>query len=282
MKITTLIENDCSDETPDLVSEWGLSLHIEFGDLSILFDSGKSGAFADNAEHLNVDINAVQAMVLSHHHIDHGGGLAKFLSLNSEANVYHAESPKGDCKLKLLKFFNIYVGLDKSIIKGNPDRFVTLKESTEILPNVFVFPKILDNHPKPIGNKRLYLSKEGKLVHDDFSHEVVMAIKDHDGLVIFTGCSHNGVLNMVDTVAKEFEGVPVKAVIGGFHLVSSPPFNAMAASKDEVEKLGRTVLNYPVAMTYSGHCTGTEAFTVLKSVMGDRLTDIKTGSCFEV
>ena len=72
MKITTLIENDCSDASPELISEWGLSLHVEYGDYSILFDTGQSGSFADNAERLDVDISSVQVMVLSHYHHVHG------------------------------------------------------------------------------------------------------------------------------------------------------------------------------------------------------------------
>ena len=87
---------------------------------------------------------------------------------------------------------------------------------------------------------------------------------------------------MIDTIAKEFEGIPIKAVIGGFHLVSSPPFNLMMGSKHEVENLGASVINYPVEMTYTGHCTGKKAFSVLKSVMGKQITEIKTGSCFDI
>ncbi|VEN74240.1 7, 8-dihydropterin-6-yl-methyl-4-(Beta-D-ribofuranosyl)aminobenzene 5'-phosphate synthase [Candidatus Desulfarcum epimagneticum] len=283
MKITTLIENEAPASCPDLVSEWGLSLHIEFGGRSILFDTGKSGAFADNAKRLDIDIGSVEAAALSHHHFDHGGGLKRFLEINSRANVYLGKSPQGDCQIKILKFFRKYIGLDKSLMREYPDRFVVVGEPAEILPHVFVFPEIRRRYPEPAGNRRLYVSKsDGEMVHDDFSHEMVMAIEDHDGLVIFTGCSHNGLLNMVDTVSREFEGVPVKAVIGGFHLISSPLFNSMAGDRREVEELGGSVLSYPVEMTYTGHCTGAKAFDVLKSVMGDRLTDIRTGTCFEV
>ena len=87
---------------------------------------------------------------------------------------------------------------------------------------------------------------------------------------------------MVDTVASEFKGIPIKAVTGGFHLISSPPFNFMTGSKHEIEEIGKTIINYPVEMAYTGHNTGSKAFDVLKSVMGDRLTDIKTRSCFEI
>lgn len=282
MKINTLIENRKNETNSDLQSEWGLSLHISHNDYSILFDTGKSGAFADNAKRLSVNLKAVEAMVLSHHHFDHGDGLRRFFGSNTNAKVYLAGVPNGDCYIKILKLFKKYIGLDKSITSENPSRFVTVETTTEILPDVFVFPRILSNHPKPIGNKQIYLKNDGKLKPDTFEHEIVMVIKDAGKLVIFTGCFHNGILNMIDTVVREFEGVPIKALIGGFHLVASPPLNFMAGSRSEVEDLGKSVLNYPVDMTYTGHCTGTKAFEVLKSVMGSQIAEIKTGSVFEV
>jgi 7,8-dihydropterin-6-yl-methyl-4-(beta-D-ribofuranosyl)aminobenzene 5'-phosphate synthase len=282
MKITTLIENRASNTKPELVSEWGLSLHIVFNDSSILFDTGASESFADNAEKLSVDLESVQAAILSHHHFDHGGGLERFLEINSNAKIYHGDVPQGDCYVKILRIFKRYIGIDKKILTDYRDRFVAVSKSTEILPDIFVLPHIISTRPKPIGNKQLYLVKDGKAILDDFSHEIVMAIKDNGKLVIFTGCSHNGILNMVDTVAKEFEGIPIKAVIGGFHLTSSPPFNFMAGTQSEMENLGKSVLNYPIEVTYTGHCTGKKAFGILKSVMGDKIKDIQTGSCFEI
>ncbi len=282
MKITTLIENRNSTTKPDLVSEWGLSLHIGFNDHAILFDTGASGSFADNAEHLSIGVDSIDAVVLSHHHFDHGGGLERLFELNSKARVYLADAPDGECYIKLLGLFKKYIGLNHAVMTEYHDRFETIGKPTEILADVFIFPHIRSARPKPIGNKQLYLKKDGKLSPDDFSHEIVMAIKENGKLVIFTGCSHNGVINMVDTVVKEFKGVPIKAVIGGFHLVASPPFNFMAGKREEVENIGKSVLNYPVDMTYTGHCTGARAFEVLKSVMGDRIKDMRTGSCFEI
>ncbi|HVP80353.1 MAG TPA: MBL fold metallo-hydrolase [Thermodesulfobacteriota bacterium] len=282
MRITTLIENKPSDTDTHLVSEWGLSLHIAFNGRSILFDTGLTGSFAKNAERLSVNLASVEAAVLSHHHFDHGGGLKKFLELNSNAKVHLGETPNGDCCARLFWFMKKYVGLEKALLKTCPDRFAIVRQPTQILPDVFIFPNILDTYPRPKGNKRLYLRKNGKMTPDNFSHEIVMAIKENGKLVVFTGCSHSGILNMLDTVAKNFVGVPIKAVIGGFHLVASPPSNAMAGSTREVEDLGRLVLNYPVDLAYTGHCTGTKAFGVLKSVMGERLGDIQTGTCFEV
>jgi len=196
--------------------------------------------------------------------------------------VYLGETPRGDCFFKAFGFMKKYIGLDKTLATDCPDRFWTVHEPAEILPDVFILPHILGGRPKPAGNKYLFLRKDHTFVPDDFTHEIVMAIKEDGKLVVFTGCSHNGILNMLDTVAKAFEGTPIKAVIGGFHLMTIPLFNFMAGNKREIKDLARSMLDYPVEMTYTGHCTGTKAFPILKAVMGDRLKDMQTGDCFEV
>lgn len=282
MKITVLIENRQSETDSRLAAEWGLSLHIAFNNHNILFDTGATGSFVKNAEHLSVNLASLDTAVLSHYHYDHGGGIRRFFEVNSNAKVYLGKVPDGECFIRLMYFVKKYIGLEKALMADYPDRFVTVGKPTEILPDVFLFPCLPGSYPKPAGNKILFVKKDGKLIPDKFSHEIVMAIRDNGKLVIFTGCSHNGVLNMVDTVAKEFKGMPVKAVIGGFHIPAFPPFKIMAGSKPDIEHLAKQVLDYPVGMTYTGHCTCEKAFGILKSKMGDRITDIRTGSCFEV
>ncbi len=285
MRIITLIENDLLDTCDDLVAEWGLSVHIRFGDHDILFDTGASGAFADNAEKLGVDLSAVQMAVLSHHHWDHGGGLGRFFSLNSSAKVYLAKRPDGECYSVKEGVEERYIGLDKTFFSDYSHRLVTVRETCEILPNVFLFPQIIFNHPRPAGNKTLYVKKDGQFVHDDFSHELLMVIREQDGVVIFTGCAHSGLLNMVDTVKQYFPDLPIKAVIGGLHLSFSGEPGSMGFDerKKEIEDIGRAMLVYPVGITYSGHCTGVVPFGILQSVMGkDRLLAMNTGSQFSV
>jgi 7,8-dihydropterin-6-yl-methyl-4-(beta-D-ribofuranosyl)aminobenzene 5'-phosphate synthase len=282
MKITTLIENTKSITEPGLTSELGLSLYIEFNNHSILFDTGASGAFVDNAKHLSIKVDSVDVAVISHHHFDHGGGLKRFFELNSNAKVYLAAAPDGECYIKIMGFLKKYIGLDRAMMDEHRERLEFVGKPTEIIPDVFIFPKIFETYPKPLGNKQLYLKTDGRLLPDEFSHEIVMAIIENGKLVIFTGCSHNGILNMIDTVAKEFEGVPIKAVIGGFHLVASPPFNFLAETRKDVENIGKSILNYPVEVTYTGHCTGKKAFNILESVMGDRIKDMPTGSSFDI
>ena len=83
MNIASLIENCKAKNRPDLKAEFGLSLHVELQGTRVLFDTGSSGAFVLNARQMGIDLSAVDLAVLSHHHFDHGGGLAVFLGHNA-------------------------------------------------------------------------------------------------------------------------------------------------------------------------------------------------------
>ena len=86
MKLTVLIENKAARD--DLAAEHGLSVYVETGVHNVLVDFGDSGAFADNAEVLGVDISKVDMALLSHGHYDHGNGLPRFFKENATAPVY--------------------------------------------------------------------------------------------------------------------------------------------------------------------------------------------------
>jgi 7,8-dihydropterin-6-yl-methyl-4-(beta-D-ribofuranosyl)aminobenzene 5'-phosphate synthase len=281
MKITILTENSPAPSNADLIHEHGLSVHIAFRGKHILFDMGISDAFTKNAELLGINLGEVDLAVISHHHYDHGGGIAHFLELNKNAKIYLGEAPDGEGYFKALGFINRYVGLDTHIFESHPDRFSFVDEDIEVMPDVYIIPKIEFRYPKPKGNKYIFLKKDSGWQRDDFSHEMLLVIKESDGLVVLSGCSHNGILNMVDTVNKKFPELPIKALIGGFHLVGLPMFNTMAGSKREVENIGRQTLAYPVQAIYSGHCTGQKAYGVLKGVMGEKLNPLHTGTIFE-
>src|SRR5690606_6932037 len=115
-----------------------------------------------------------------------------------------------------------------------------------------------------------------------FRHEVVVALRERDTLAVLTGCSHSGVLNMVETVQRFFPGTPIKAVIGGFHLVAVPPFNRMPDKAEAVARIGRAVLEMGVETAWTGHCTGTQAFKVLQESMGERARQLHTGARVEL
>jgi len=282
MIVTTLIENTEADNNKDLSAEHGLSLNISFGKKTILFDTGASDSFLRNADALGIDLSTVDAAVLSHHHYDHGGGLQRFLALNQNAKVYLKRPPDGDPYFKARLLPKRYIGLDRRIFTIYSGRFVFIDQVTEILPNVYLVTDIGTLYPKPKGNKYLYIKRRTGWSLDTFSHELTMAIRENDELVIFTGCAHNGVLNMIDSVEKILSGIPMKAVVGGFHLIGLPKTNLAADNVSDIQNIAEKILSYPVQMVYTGHCTGQKAYAVLKNMLGEKVEHLHTGTVIQI
>jgi 7,8-dihydropterin-6-yl-methyl-4-(beta-D-ribofuranosyl)aminobenzene 5'-phosphate synthase len=282
VRITTLIENRSSPDDPRLEAEWGLSLCVELDGRQAVVDFGASDAFARNAERLSIDLGATEAAVLSHHHYDHGGGLRRFLELNDHAPIYLGPLPDGEPTAKLFGFLRRYIGLDRTLVERHGERFRVVEGITEIVPGLFALPCPDIQQGQPAGNHILFVRKNGFMRRDDFRHELVIAACKPDGLVVLTGCSHHGLLNMVETVKSAFPGLPVRTVVGGFHLAAVPPFRGMSERAEVIEALGRAVVERGVGTTYTCHCTGEAAFEVLRSVMGERVQSIRTGSRIEV
>lgn len=282
MRITTLVENRSSRSDPALRAEWGLSQFVETGSHRLLLDMGASDAFAVNAALLGVDIASVDAAVVSHHHVDHVGGLRRFFELNDHAPVYLGRAPAGEPTALLPGRGETSVGLDHALMAGHAERLRVVLEPSEVLPGVFVIPEIGGRHVRPAANDLLFVKSGGESHHDDFRHEVVVALQEHDSLVVLTGCSHSGVFNMLDAVRAARPDLPIKAVVGGLHLVALPPDSVSACRADDVEAVGRGLLGLGVGVTWTGHCTSDAALDRLRGIMGARVQSLQTGTRLEL
>lgn len=280
MEVISLIEN--TGHRKDLRAEHGLSLFIRAKDQRVLFDTGISGKFRLNAQVLGVNTAQIDFAVVSHHHFDHGGGLAAFLGANHQAKVYLRNSSTEQFYLDIFGLLRRPIGLDETLFQLHSQRFVFVSQLSEIAPGVFILTKIEKRHAMPKGNRHLFMGAGSAKRLDDFEHELILVIRQSPGLVVFTGCSHHGILNMLDAVLEHFPGQPIQAVFGGFHLIDLPLINNMAGSKNDVEELGRAILKYPIEKVYTGHCTGIKAYRVLKEVMGTKLEYFATGDRTEV
>jgi|APFre7841882724_1041349.scaffolds.fasta_scaffold13437_3 7,8-dihydropterin-6-yl-methyl-4-(beta-D-ribofuranosyl)aminobenzene 5'-phosphate synthase len=282
MKITTLVENELALDHRDLEPEFGLSLLIEHRDKRILFDTGAAGAAMRNASRLGVDLRQVDAVVLSHHHFDHGGGLPAFFAINSHAKVYLRHPPAGKAFFRALWVVSRYIGLEEGLLERFKDRFVFVDTFTEFLPGAYIVTNIGRRHALPKGDRHLYVKQKDGYVRDPFSHELVLVVRDDDGLIAFTGCGHSGVLNMVETVIESFPESRIKAVVGGFHLIGIPAPETMAGSKDEMVALAQHMRQMTVDAYWTGHCTGHKAFEILKEGLGAKLGAFHTGTALTI
>ena len=276
MEIITLIENDVAHENTGLKSEAGLSLLIKTGSKTILFDTGSSGAFAENAEKMGIDLTAVDFVIISHAHFDHTGGLERFFKINSTAKVYIKEEAKGQYFYKIL-FLKKYIGVNQKVLQAYADRFVFVKEGFQIDEHIQIVTQISNHHKQPSDSKHLMAKKDNKLVADDFSHEQMLLISEGEKTYCFTGCSHHGILNMVES-AQQFTKAKKMTVIGGFHMYN-PLTKGLSEKKEDVIKTAELLnSNQQIERIATGHCTGTGAFVLLKGVLGEKLVQLNTGS----
>jgi 7,8-dihydropterin-6-yl-methyl-4-(beta-D-ribofuranosyl)aminobenzene 5'-phosphate synthase len=275
MTVTVLVENSAGADAR-LAGEHGLSLHVAHGDIAILHDTGASGLFAENAAVLGIDLSRVGLAVLSHGHYDHGGGIARFFEVNDRAPVFMARTAV-EPHYAGLPLARRDVGIKAEAVERHRDRLRLLAVDAEPSPGVHLLTTVGKAHPWVRFNRSLGSLRDGRVVQDDLSHELAMVVELPDGIVVFTGCGHRGVLNMVDAARARFPGRAIRAVIGGFHLGGVPGKGILAESGSSVREVGRGLLERGVAMTWTGHCTGEKAGRILKEAMGDRISFLRTG-----
>lgn len=276
MKVNILVEDKPVDEV--FKSEFGLSMYIEYDGKNILFDVGSSSAIYDNAKLLNIDLEEVDYVILSHGHRDHLGGLKHMMPIVKKSEVYASQFIDGEYYANLLTKGLTYIGIDKEI---DTSSFKKIKEDPIfITDNIAIITNKYEDKFKPYGNKSLFQKIDQKYVLDDFSHEIILVIRENGKLVIFTGCSHSGITNMVNSAKDIFPDCPVKGVFGGFHLFN--PLTKITESIDVLNNLANDLKSYKGCTFYTGHCTGDKAFQVLKKELDQNLIRFYTGFGVEI
>lgn len=279
MKITFLSENCRVAQNETLGTEHGLSVLIEHNGVNILFDTGASDLFLRNAEAMGIDLRRTDYAVLSHGHHDHGGGLRYFLNFNPDAPVFLSE-------LAFAKLYNTagaeprFIGLNPSLQDDFPDRFRPVKQFGEIADNTWIITKIPRHSPEPAGNRTLMVERDDSFTPDEFLHEIILCILSGERLFCFTGCSHNGILNMLDAVSQGFPAQK-KVLISGFHMMN-PRTGILEESEETVENVAEVIRDdQTVETVITCHCTGQEAFDILKRTLGEKLHYGATGAIFK-
>jgi 7,8-dihydropterin-6-yl-methyl-4-(beta-D-ribofuranosyl)aminobenzene 5'-phosphate synthase len=279
VKISVLLENDTTD--PQFKAKHGLSLLIEFGSEKILLDVGPDGKFLENAAAMGISMSDVGTLFLSHSHSDHTGGLEKFIQQNDKSNIYLFDNPASKYYSKVLGIINIPIGV--SLSSNYYSRITSLSDDfhTENADGTALhFLRNTKNEfPKPTFNKALYMEANGKVVPDTFNHEGILVVDDGESFVVLNSCSHNGVINCIQTVQQKLPEKPIRASIGGFHLCN--PNTRQHEGDSYLEKLHAAMKETGIAF-YTGHCTGKESFAWLQNAGGIDLHEIHTGMVFVV
>lgn len=269
--LRTLLENSLSRNRA-LHAEHGLSFLVETAGKKILFDCSAGKAARRNAAKMHVSLEYVDYVVLSHSHYDHAGGYPDMVEHGVRAPLV-----TGPCffEEKYARDGDKYVYLgcgfgpefleEKKIEHRICEGILTLFEGCHVVGG---FERVYGFEKAPA---RFVRQTAGGMEEDSFPDEVCLVIEDARGLVVIAGCSHPGILNMLETVKRRFDR-PVYAVFGGSHLVEADG----ARMEETIEKLQEM----GVGMAGFNHCTGDDAQKRL-AACGKAMpcSHLKTGDC---
>lgn len=247
MKLKVLADNNTFIDQYYL-GEPAVSYYIEDGDTKILFDTGYSDVFIQNAEKMNINLNELDKIVISHGHNDHTGGLKYlFEKINNKSIELIAHK---DCFNKKI-FDDLYIGTSmsepelKEVCKLNLSK--TPVKITENIMFLGEIPQINDfEKRKPIGKYEY----ENQLIDDFVQEDTAIVHKGDKGLFIVTGCSHSGICNIIEYAKRVCNENRIYGVIGGFHLLNI---------NERLEKTIEYLKENSIELLYPCHCVSLNA-----------------------
>ena len=274
MVITTLVEN--STISKEYINKPGLCIHLKTEKHNILFDLGPDDTFIKNAKKLNIDINNVDIVIISHGHKDHGGGLEVFLNHNDKARIYISKYGFDNYYASFLKYMKFYVGLNQDLKENK--RIVLTDEIHHIDEELILISNIKGDSLVPNGNKNLMIKNKKTFTLDNFKHEQHLILNHSGKNILISGCSHGGILNILQE-SEEKVRLKIEFMIGGLHLYN--PINKKTENLSFINELGNKLLDKNIKI-YTCHCTGLKAFDLLKNILGSNIRTLKTGQVIEL
>lgn len=245
--VTTLIEN-AQPEHKHLLHEHGLSFHVRTAETTFLFDCGPGDSFLRNARSLNIDLHGIDFVVCSHAHYDHCGGLKPLLAEIGPKPLYTGENfflPK--YARDGIRHTFLGVDFDAAYLRQNGIRHETVADIRRIDDSCWLiggFRRDKQDNPIP---ERYALLDGGVFVPDRFNDEICLAVRFEDGVAVLVGCSHPGVVNMLETVRERLD-LPVRGVWGGTHLAQ--------CGADAIESTVAALKRMGVRHFGLSHCSG--------------------------
>jgi 7,8-dihydropterin-6-yl-methyl-4-(beta-D-ribofuranosyl)aminobenzene 5'-phosphate synthase len=260
VRITTLSENTAQ---LGFLGEWGLSILVETETAKVLLDTGLSTSAVYNADLMGIDFSTIDAIVLSHAHGDHTGGLRDVLRRVRKQVQVIAHPDIWISKYVVYGEMSRYAGIPymKEDLESLGASFNLTKKPFKISDDIMTTGEIEMTTDYETIDDRLCVKKGDRMIPDPLADDLAVVVKTTEGLVLITGCAHRGIINTVRQVQKLTGGEYIHTIIGGTHL--------MVASPERIEKTANELKGLGLQRLGVSHCTGFNASAALAKEFKD-------------
>jgi len=273
MQLTILCDNSVRAR-PGLIGEHGFACHIATHNKQYLFDTGNGLGLLNNARTCGIDLKSIDAVLLSHGHWDHCGGLMDLLGLrNDQVTPVYAHPAMFDHKVSADPNRTRNIGCGFRRLQAEAAGAIFHFSTAPVkLPGGLIFsgeiPKKLDQ----TSDDNLCHISAGSLLCDPLLDDQSLYLLSDSGLVVLCGCAHSGVRNILAHSLSLTNNAKIHALIGGLHLA----FN----DTEQNQTILSDLLGYQVQHLALSHCTGQDAITEFKNSLGRTVTSGSVGSKF--
>jgi 7,8-dihydropterin-6-yl-methyl-4-(beta-D-ribofuranosyl)aminobenzene 5'-phosphate synthase len=267
-RITVLMDNRSE---AGLVAEHGLSLWIEADGMKLLLDTGQSGGFARNAGALGIRVEDADALILSHGHYDHTGGLPDVLPKMKSPVIYlhpAALQPRFSIREGIAKPNGMPAAASAALEDLPVPGCHWVRQPVRLTPHIGLTGPIPRETAYEDTGGPFFLDPEGTQP-DPIEDDMAVWMETAGGLVVCTGCCHAGLINTLEWIREQRPGLPVRAVIGGLHLA--------AASESRMRQTIDALRAMDVQQVIPLHCTGESAVARLRKELGERVVTTAIG-----